>query len=160
MTVEHGLDDRQTTADIGPNLTAGVTLKAVEALEQQKTFTRAQMAYLVALAYDSGLTQGRADLAEHLAKAESMAEIAACWDEHYQPKPTRKQRIARRHEDMRDAMWRENNRPPWNRTPIEPGYRTGVNDYGWVVNAGGRVNPDVEWPEVAVPGGRELRVVA
>jgi hypothetical protein len=102
MTVEHEPGDRQTLADIGPPLTAGVTLKAVDALEQQDTFTRAQLAYLIALAYQSGRAH---------AAAEDMAETAACWQEFAEPRTTREQRVAQRLADMQAQVKRTAQRP-------------------------------------------------
>jgi hypothetical protein len=64
----------------------GTTLAAVEAIDSaQKAFTRQQVAYLVAVAYRSGLTHGQ---------AYDIGELLATWaDEHPEP-PTREDRIA------------------------------------------------------------------
>lgn len=126
----------------GVCLTAGVTLKAVESLanRDQQHFTREQVAYLIALAYDSGVTQGRGDLAEHLEHAADMAEVADCWRQHAQPRPTREQRVAQRLADMEAGVQREANRPG------RP-----------------RPSPSTGWPEVTRPGSAErprLRVAA
>lgn len=65
----------------------GTTLAATEAMRTQDTFTRDQVAYLIAVAYQVGrqhtLTQ-------------DLAETIACWDEHATPPQTREQRIAAR----------------------------------------------------------------
>lgn len=71
--------------------TPGVTLAAVEALRIQQTFTREQVAYLMALAYESGRAQ---------AAGEDLAETIACWTEHPLPSLTREQRVAQRMAEM------------------------------------------------------------
>ncbi len=160
MKLTQDSGDRQTTGREEPAITAGVTLKAVEALDEQGAFTRAQVAYLIALAYESGLVQGHRDLAEHLDAARGMAEIADCWAEHAQPRASREQRVARRHREMAEGVRREQKRPPAKLPPLEAGYRTGLDDHGREVRVGGPVNPHAEWPEVATPGATHLRAVA
>jgi len=78
-----------------PGLDPGTTLAATTAIrEGQHTFTREQAAYLVALAYHTGRLH---------AAAEDLAEVAACWAEYAQPRPTREQRIAARMAEMDQA---------------------------------------------------------
>lgn len=66
----------------------GTILAATEAMRTRDTFTRDQVAYLIALAYDTGRIHGYAD---------DLAETVGCW-QNYAPPPrlTRKQRIAER----------------------------------------------------------------
>lgn len=68
-------------------LSPGTTLAAVEAMHRQDTFTRDQVAYLIAVAYEVGRRH---------TLAEDLAETVACWDEHATPAQTREQRIAAR----------------------------------------------------------------
>lgn len=71
---------------------AGMTLRALAAIEAgQQTFTRAQVAYLINLAYETGR---RHTLAENL------AETIACWDARRTPAQTRDQRKAARMAEM------------------------------------------------------------
>ncbi|MDG4770677.1 hypothetical protein [Solwaraspora sp. WMMD792] len=65
-------------------MNAGTVLRAAEALGERETFTREQVAHLLALAYQSG----RAD--RHAAE---VAELRASWTERPVPRPTREQRI-------------------------------------------------------------------
>lgn len=89
---------RETTS-----LTAGVTLNASDALiGNQQTFTRAQVAYLISLAFQSGQTRAASD---------DIAEAVACWDEFAQPKQTRADRIAARLAEMQAGVEREARRP-------------------------------------------------
>lgn len=85
-----------------PTLTAGVTLRAVEALETgQQTFTRAQVAYLLALAYDSGRTA---------AYREDLAEMHSTWEDRDERRRTYLERIAERLESYATAGERINSR--------------------------------------------------
>ena len=85
-------------------ITAGTTLMAAAALtdNNQQHFTRAQVAYLIALAYESGRAH---------AAAEDMAEVVACWHEFAKAAATREQRVAQRHADMQAGIEREARRP-------------------------------------------------
>jgi hypothetical protein len=65
----------------------GTTLAAIEAMRTQDTFTRDQVAYLIAVAYQVGRRH---------TLAEDLAETVACWDEHATPAQTRERRIAAR----------------------------------------------------------------
>jgi hypothetical protein len=65
----------------------GMTLAAVEAMGSQQTFTRAQVAYLVAVAYEVGRRH---------TLSEDLAETIACWDEHDTPRDVRARRVAAR----------------------------------------------------------------
>lgn len=69
------------------NPTAGVTLRAVDALVIADTFTRDQVAYLMALAYESGRTA---------AFREDLAEVQVVWDASAQPRPTHEEAVTRR----------------------------------------------------------------
>lgn len=70
-------------------LDPGTTLAATEALQHRRggRWTDAEVAYLIALAYEVGRLHGY---------SEDVAETAACWREHAQPQPTREQRVAAR----------------------------------------------------------------
>lgn len=70
----------------------GGILAAAEAVHGRDTYTREQVAYLVALAYRSGRVHGA---------AEDIAEDVACWREYAAPAPTREQRVAERMTSMR-----------------------------------------------------------
>lgn len=85
-------------------LTAGVTLNAVDAIRNrdQQHFTRAQVAYLIHLAYETGRTH---------AATEDMAEVVACWDEFAEARPTREQRVQRRLDEMAAGAERQAQRP-------------------------------------------------
>jgi hypothetical protein len=74
-------------------LEPGTTLAAVEAMTSRETFTRAQVAYLVHLAYETGRLHGYAG---------EMAETVECWREYVQPRTTRVQRQAARDAVMRN----------------------------------------------------------
>lgn len=65
----------------------GTTLAAVEAMRTQHTFTREQLAYLIAVAYEIGRRQ---------TLAEDLAETIACWEQHDTPAQTRDARKAAR----------------------------------------------------------------
>jgi len=89
-----------------PRLSAGVTLRAADALRQgqQEVYTSAQVAYLLHLAYESGRTA---------AAGEDLAEAVACWAEHPLPRITRAQRVAQRIAEMEAAArrwWAEQGR--------------------------------------------------
>lgn len=79
--------------------TAGVTLGAVAAMAGQETFSRAQVAYLVSIAYATGerLGAGMRDRAD-------VAEMRAVAAEHYEPRATREIRVARRVAEMDRAQ--------------------------------------------------------
>lgn len=67
-------------------LQPGVTLAACHALTgPQELFTRAQVAYLIDLAYQTGLAHGR---------AYDEAQLLTGWLEHHTDPPTRADRIA------------------------------------------------------------------
>lgn len=135
MTVEQLLDNRYTSRAKPPKLTAGVTMKAVDALTDPNVqhFTRAQVAYLIHLAFLSG--------AEHR-RAHDTAELLASWNVSMSIEETRAQRIgwelelAGRRAEIRRAHDAERP-PPW------AGTLAGC-----------------EWPEVAVPGEPRLQVAA
>lgn len=66
-------------------LSPGVTLAAGQALiDGRDVFTSAQVAYLMHLAYRSGLETGR---------SQDQAEMLATWAEHIGRPPTRQERI-------------------------------------------------------------------
>lgn len=98
-----GVDRRHGLAQPA-NPTVGVVLKAVEALQDQNTqhFTRAQVAYLIALAYQTGRAH---------AAGEDMAETVACWAEFAEPRKTRDQRVQQRLDDMAAGVWRQAQMP-------------------------------------------------
>lgn len=75
------------------NLDPGTTLAATEALRSRRgrPWTDEQVAYLVALAYDTGRRH---------ALAADLAETVACWQENHTPAQTREQRVAARLADM------------------------------------------------------------
>lgn len=88
-------------------LTAGATLNAVNAISNtdQQHFTRSQVAYLIALAYETGRLH---------AASEEMAETFACWREHAEPRATRAERIRGRIDEMTAAAEAQRERPkPW-----------------------------------------------
>lgn len=87
-------------------LTPGTTLAAVEAMQTQETFTRAQAAYLIALAYETGRRQRL---------AEGLAETTACWAEHPTPQQVREQRVA----DRLAAMERYSGPPTYQGGPVD-----------------------------------------
>jgi hypothetical protein len=135
--------------------TAGVTLKAVEALRNPDVqhFTREQAAYLMHLAFLSG--------AEHR-RAFDLAELIATWDANTSPRRTREQRIAfemQRYADQVELRrLREAGRRPRRKgRAVQP---TGIDEYGNVEPAGEMPDPNCGWPEVAQPGGAILRVAA
>ncbi|MEQ4301581.1 hypothetical protein ABNF97_09340 [Plantactinospora sp. B6F1] len=105
-------------------LTAGVTLNATASIRDgQTTYTREQVAYLVALAYESGRAH---------AVTEDMAEVAACWAEFAEPRLSREQRVTARLAEMAAGVEREARRPR-DRTHAA-------------------IYEVMEWPDVAVPG--------
>jgi hypothetical protein len=135
--------------------TAGVTLKAVDALRDPNVqhFTREQVAYLMHLAFLSG--------AEHR-RAFDLAELIATWDTSTTPRQTREQRIAwemqRYAEQAELRRLRESERRPRPSTrAVQP---TGLDEFGNVVPVGEAPDPQCEWPEVAQPGRTNLRVAA
>lgn len=76
----------------GDTTNPGTTMRAADALRAgQQYYTDAQVAYLIALAYQTGRIH---------AAAEDMAEIAGCWEELAQPGPTREERVAARLAEM------------------------------------------------------------
>lgn len=73
----------------------GTTLAAVHAMQTLDTFTRGQVAYLIALAYETGRLHGYAD---------DLADTIGTWQEHPAPaRLTRQQRIAQRLADYGPA---------------------------------------------------------
>lgn len=107
------------------DLTAGVTLKAARALPRQRTFTREQVAYIVALAYDSGRTA---------TYREDLAEMHSVWEDRAEMRRTYEQVVARRLADLEESAAREAryqaSRPKPMRNPLD----------------------GVDWPPVATPG--------
>lgn len=112
-----------------PNLLGSeITGRAVAALRDgQRTFTNSQVAYLMALAFNSGAELGK------ILSAEDLAEDAASWVEFAQPRATRERRIAERHAEMEAAE-----RARIRRAKGRPDIRGPL--YG------------VVWPQVAIPG--------
>lgn len=135
MTVSQRRLHRQTSSNNPRNITAGVTLKAVDALRDPNVqhFTRDQVAYLMHLAFLSG--------AEHR-RAHDTAEMIASWDVAATVQETRAQRIAWELElaERRTQIRREHEteHPP-----------------AWVGTLAG-----CDWPEVTQPGWATLRVAA
>jgi hypothetical protein len=86
----------------GVSFEPGTLLAATEALRTLGTFNRAQVAYLVALAYERGRVH---------AASEDIAEAVACWREFADPEVTREERVQRRHAQMLAGMVRVANRP-------------------------------------------------
>jgi hypothetical protein len=77
-------------------LDPGTTLAATTALQHRRgqTWTDEQVAYLIALAYQTGRLHGYAD---------DLAETVETWRDHIQPdRPTRAQRQAQRDAEMRN----------------------------------------------------------
>lgn len=74
-------------------LDPGTTLAATDALRHRRgrQWTDEQVAYLTALAYETGRLRGHAD---------DLAETVATWNEHATPAQTREQRVAARLADM------------------------------------------------------------
>lgn len=65
---------------------AGTVLRAGEALlGEQETFTREQVAYLVSLAFESGI---------RFASTHAQGEMLSSWAQHHAAPPTRAERIA------------------------------------------------------------------
>lgn len=109
------------SADAGPTTTgwmetlirsawpesAGVTLAAVEALGTHETFSRAQVAYLINLAFRLGA---------HARAAGDAAELEASRSANFEPQPTREARIAARlarAAEQHEIEWlRRTGRPP------------------------------------------------
>ncbi|MFI5495280.1 hypothetical protein [Actinoplanes sp. NPDC051859] len=77
-------------------LEPGITLGAAEALRHRRgqSWSDAQVAYLVHLAYETGRLHGY---------SEDVAETVACWEEHAEPRRTRAARIASRVAEMTEA---------------------------------------------------------
>jgi hypothetical protein len=135
--------------------TAGVTLKAVEALRDPNVqhFTREQVAYLMHLAFLSG--------AEHR-RAFDLAELIATWDANTNPRQTREQRIAFEMQRYADQAEMRRLRTSGRRTrrsvrAVQP---TGLDESGNVVPVGEMPNPRCEWPDVAQPGQPDRLVAA
>lgn len=103
---------RRRSINCAINPDAGITLNAADALadSNRQHFTRAQVAYLIALAYQSGRAH---------AAAEDMAETVACWLEFAQPAATREQRVAARHAEMQAGIDREAARPKPNTNRLD-----------------------------------------
>lgn len=122
MNVTHARDSCHSSVGNPPRITAGVTLKAVDALEDPNVqhFTRGQLAYVIALAYETGRLH---------AASENIAEAVAYWQEFADPEVTREERVQRRHAEMASGMVRVANRP-----------------------AAAGLHPLGDWPEVKIPG--------
>lgn len=77
-------------------LDPGTTIAAAAALQHRRgrTWTDEQVAYLIALAYESGRAA---------AAAEDLAETIACWQQHLPPVLTREQRVQARLDAMAAA---------------------------------------------------------
>lgn len=81
---------------------AGVTLAAADALNSgQQTYTRAQVAYLMRIAYDAGRTARQ---------REDLAELHTVWDDKAWRRKTHEQIIAERLHDYAQAGERINTR--------------------------------------------------
>lgn len=106
-----------------PDITAGVTLNAVGAIDTQQTFTRAQLAYYLHLAFVSGANAGTTALArEFAAMPDEITESAQVFDDVLgvavldvtRPRRiarwTRDQRVRARHQEMLAGMERERRR--------------------------------------------------
>jgi len=90
-------DDTRT-----PSLTAGVTLNAVAALVGgQETFTREQVAYLIALAYRSGMAASY---------EEDVAELHVSWQTRAERQRVYERRVAQRMKEMEAGAAREASR--------------------------------------------------
>lgn len=105
--------------------TAGVTLKAVAALARQWAFTREQVVYLMALAYDSGRTA---------AYREDLAELHSVWEDRAERRRTYAQVVARRHAEMAESAAREARYRASRPQPLR------------------NLLDGMEWPAVAAPG--------
>lgn len=94
-----------------PRLSAGVTLRAADALRNgQETFTADQVAYLLHLAYESGRT------ATYLG---DLAELYANWEAHrHEWQRTAEQRRAERRA-VYDRYAAESGRPPYYGGPVD-----------------------------------------
>lgn len=154
MNVTHARDSCQTPVGNQSRVTAGVTLKAAEALTDpnRQYFTREQVAYLIHLAFLSG--------AEHR-RAFDTAELIATWDADTTPQQTQEARIAWELGQYAERMElrRLRERPP-QVAPIALDRPTGIDDYGNIVPAGQAPDPGCEWPAVTKPGSTPLRVAA
>lgn len=154
MNVTHARDSCQTPVGNQSRVTAGVTLKAAEALTDpgRQYFTREQVACLIHLAFLSG--------AEHR-RAFDTAELIATWDANTTPRRTRQQRVdwelAQHAEQAELRRLRER---PHGQTAVSPVQPVGLDDYGNVVPVGQTPNPECGWPAVAQPGQPGLRVAA
>lgn len=134
-------------------ITAGSTLAAAEALSDptRETFTRAQVAYLIDLAFRTGVQHRN---------TYDRAEMIGNWDTHTSPHRTRAQRIAaemRRYET--DAAARRQIESEWP-TPTHTFQQVQHWDasdwarHGLTIRRSRQVlNLDEPWPDVAVPGG-------
>lgn len=93
-----------TTSVTLAQLTAGVTLNAVDALTgPQQTFTRDQVAYLIALAFRSGRSQWYRS---------EMAEAECQWEDNAKPRATHERRVAAMHAEMAASGERRRRQPP------------------------------------------------
>jgi len=135
MKVTQTRDGRQSLGTPPPRITAGVTLKAVQALQDPDVqhFTREQVAYLIHLAFLSG--------AEHR-RAHDLAELLASWDINTPPRRTRQDRIAWEMRQYIEQAEMRQARDEFGRDP--------------------RLRPvaDPDWPAVATPGGTKAQVAA
>lgn len=151
MTDTH--DSGRSAASAPFPLDAGVTLKATEALAGQETWTREQVAYVVALAYWSGAGVTARHDALELAEFAHAAGQGHPWPSAEQRVQARIRVMEQRHELVM-MRWRG-----W--PPVRAGQRYGLETHDHrgrpieprVVPVGEPCDPDVEWPEVAMPGG-------
>lgn len=87
--------------------TAGVTLAAIDAIRSQDMFTAEQLAYVAQLMFNAGA---------HARTEADRAEIAASCAAHFEPQPTRAERVALRVKAMGEqheiARLRRTGSPP------------------------------------------------
>lgn len=89
---------QHTTTTVPGLYDAGTLLRAADALRAgQDTFTATQVAYLIALAHDTGRRH---------AAAEDFAAVAGCWAEYANPAQARGGRIAAELAEMDDLARR------------------------------------------------------
>jgi hypothetical protein len=144
---------RRNRRDAAAHISAGSTLAAVEALQDPKreTFTRAQVAYLIDLAFRTGVQHRN---------TYDRAEMIAEWNAHASPQSIRERRIAG---EMRQyeikAAARRQIESEWS-VPTHTFEQ--VRDWDasdWMRNRPAvrrsrqLLNLDEPWPDVAVPGG-------
>jgi hypothetical protein len=112
-----------------PATPAGATLNAVDALRHADTFTRAQVAHLIHLAYLSG---------GHARTALDIAELRALHHDQPDPRTIRAQRVAARTRALTDAAARQ---------PPPPRYWPTTMTGGWPLPP--ELPDDAhQWPEV------------